>query len=297
VSNEINIFELGTLIQFETHYWQAVKRLPKGKLPDDVASKIDAEKAKNWIRSNKSLINSKHTKEIVSIINEARNIVASEALPFPIKGIYFLSKESVDSVNANLQELIEEKFNPAVEKFCNQYNDYITEAKDHLGSDLFDSKDYPISVKNKFSISWRFFDLTIPSGITEEARQQEMDRFHDLMSEAKAQAIMALRNGFAEIVTHLHDTLSSKLDGEKRRVRQSAIDNIHEFFKVFQNKNIFQDSELEGLIKQAKSIMDGVESTDLRDDQSLTKLIKEQLGEVKNELEQSTEKIKRKLYF
>ena len=288
-SNEINIFNLGTLLQFETHCWQAVKRIPKDK-----AKKYGKSFEKGWMKANKNLIDRKKLEDIQSYISDARKLISSVALPFPIKGIYFIPNNSVEKINEGLLQ-IANGMAESVNAFVEKYNMYIDEARQE--SEEFNEADYPLDIKSRFSIHWRFFEMTVPSSITNELRQEENKRFNDLMQQARHEAVMALREGFAEIVTHLTDTLSGKLDGEEKRLRASSIEKVTEFFNEFQNKNVFNDEELEKLIKKAKTVVSGVTPKDLRDDESLTKQIHRQLQTIKKELDSSTEKVRRRFSF
>jgi|PlaIllAssembly_1097288.scaffolds.fasta_scaffold04219_7 hypothetical protein len=288
-SNEINIFNLGTLLQFETHCWQAVKRISKDK-----AKKYGKAFEKGWMKANKNLIDRKKLDDIQSYISDARKLISSVSLPFPIKGIYFIPNDSVEKVNEGLSQIASGMLN-SVDEFADHYNMYIEEAREE--SEEFNEQDYPLDIKSRFGISWRFFEMTIPSSITNEMKAEENKRFNDLMQQAKHEAVLALRTGFAEIVTHLTDTLSGKLDGEEKRLRASSIEKVTEFFKEFQSKNVFNDSELESLIKKAKNVVRGVTPKDLREDEDLTKQIHKQLGEIKKELDSSTEKVRRRFSF
>lgn len=290
-SNEINIFNLGTLLQFESHCWQAVKRIPKDK-----AKKYGKDFEKGWMKANKNLINRNKLEIIQSYITEARKLITSVALPFPIKGIYFIPNKEVEKINSGLRTIADE-MGVEVEKFATQYSEYIDDAREQLGEESFNENDYPLNIRERFGIFWRFFEMTVPSPITNEIKQEETKRFNDLMQQARKEAVLALREGFAEIVTHLTDTLSGKLDGEEKRVRASSIEKVAEFFHEFQSKNVFQDSELESLIKKAKDVVKGVTPKDLRDDDSLVKLIHGQLDKIKDELDSSTETIRRRFSF
>jgi len=290
-SNEINIFNLGTLLQFESHCWQAVKRIPKDK-----AKKYGKDFEKGWMKANKNLINRKKLEDIQSYISESRKMINSYALPFPIKGIYFIPNNAVEKINSGLRTIADE-MGVRVEEFSQQYSEYILEAKEELGEESFNEADYPINIKSRFGIYWRFFEMTVPSSITNEIKEEETKRFNDLMQQAKTEAVIALREGFAEIVNHLTDTLSGKIDGEERRIRATSLEKVSEFFNEFQSKNVFKDSELELLIKKAKEVVRGVSPKDLRDDNSLVKLIHNQLGEIKEQLDNSTETIRRRFTF
>lgn len=293
-SNEVNIFDLGTLLHFETHSWQARKRLPQ-----DVAKQISKKAEGEWVRANKILINRDHLKEINSVITAARNYVWDISNEFPIKGIQFLALEIAEEANNKLKSFnsdLKEKVTP----FAAQYKKHINEAKIQLMKDgLFDKEDYPHpnEIANKFWIYWRFFDMTIPSGATDAIYKEESQRIKDLFTQTRTETIMALRTGFAELVTHLADTMNGKAKGEKKRVRPEAIEKVMKFFETFQYKNVFKDNELDGLVTQAKDLLIDVEPKDLRDDKALAKLVSTELSDIKEKLDDSIETFKRKLTF
>lgn len=293
-SNEVNIFELGTLLHFETHSWQARKRLPK-----DIAKKLSKKAEGEWVRANKILINREHLKEINSIITATRNYVWDISNEFPIKGIQFLSLEIAEEANIAMKafsNLLKEKVDP----FTAQYKKHINEAKKQLEKDnLFDKNDYPHpnEIAEKFWIYWRFFDMTIPSGATDAVYKEETKRIKDLFTQTRTETILALRNGFAELVTHLADTMNDKEKGKKKRVRPEAIEKVMKFFETFQYKNVFKDNELDELVTQAKELLIDIEPKDLREDKSLSKLINNELGDIKEKIDESIVVFKRKLTF
>ena len=294
VANELNIFELGTLLHFETHSWQARKRLPK-----EIASKISKKAEGEWVRANKILINRDHLQEINSVITAARNYIWDIANQFPIKGIHFIALTIAEEAETKLTEY-QNQLAGLVKPFVEQYKSHIKEAKLQLEKDgLFDKEDYPDpdEIGGKFWIFWRFFDMTIPQNVTDSIYQAESERINDLFTQTRTETILALRTGFAEMVTHLADTMSGKAKGKKMRVRPEAIDKVMKFFDTFQYKNVFKDSELDGLVTQAKDLLIDVEPKDLRDDKSLSKLINNELSDIKGQLDDSIEVFKRKLTF
>jgi len=292
--NELNIFELGTLLHFETHSWQARKRLPQ-----EIAKQISIKAEGEWVRANKILIDRSHLTEINSIITAARNYVWDISNPFPIKGINFIALGISEESNKKLKAFsndLQEKIIP----FVSQYKKYINEAKLQLGKDdLFDKEDYPDpnDIGSKFWIYWRYFDMTIPSGATDAIYKEESNRIKELFRQTRTETILALRGGFADLVTHLAETMNGKSKGEKKRVRPEAIEKVMKFFETFQYKNVFKDNELDVLVNQAKDLLIDIEPKDLRDDKSLAKLISNELGDIKTQLDDSIETFKRKLSF
>lgn len=293
-TNGLNIFDLGTLIQFETHAWQARKRLPS-----QVAMKLAPNAVKNMLRANKDLVDKSRLQDINKIISDARNYIWTVANPFPIKGIHFVNMEIVPTVKDTLDGY-NKLLKKAVNAFVKEYEKYIDEAETNLSPDnLFNPSDYPskTDIRNRFSISYRFFDLTVPSHITNEMRKEETDNFKALMQQTQEMGVLALREGFAELVTHLTDTLTGKLDGEKKRLHQDSITKIIDFFETFKARNVFNDTELEKIINDAILIVGDVDSAELTKDKDLTKLINDQLKTVKGELDKSIVSYKRKVSF
>ena len=285
--SDIELFNMGSLLQFETHCWQARKQLPKDKLKELFGEK------QQWVNATKQLINRNKLKDLQSYISDARRIIDTYSLPFPIKGIHLIPHNNIELVTQKLNE-INEGFSKEADKISEQYAEFIEESQDSLGTDFFNMQDYPSSIRDKFYINWRFFDLTLPERITEEVRKQETEKFKNMMNETKQLSIIALREGFADIVNHLTEKLTED-DGKEKRFHQSSIDKISNFFTEFQNKNIFKDAELESIISRAKGIVEGVQVTNLRSDVELQKRIKDQLNPIKDELNKSIKTYRRKM--
>lgn len=290
-SNEINIFNLGTLIQFESHAWLAVKRLGK-----DVAKNIDPEIETGWVKGNKNLVSHSSLTEIKSCITEARDLISRFALPFPIKSIAFIPKDKVNELDEALKKVREKLAGTVDDYMVFHYEREIEKAKKTL-KHLWDRADYPSDLRREFSINWRFFEMVIPPGISEDIQREESEKFKTLMEETKQMGILALREGFAEIINHLTDAIQGKLDGEARRIRNDALDRVQQFFTEFKSKNVFGDSELESLISKANKIVKGVSIDSVKSDAQLAAKINDGLKIIGKELDKSTEKIRRKFTF
>lgn len=289
--NEINIFDLGTLLQFETHTWQARNSIPK-------AVKERMTKETDWVSGYRRLIKKERLQPINSVITSVRNYIWDDiSLPFPIKSCHFISNQVTEEADIKLRAY-SKQLKSVVNEFAKDYDKWIKESEKALKKDgLFDKEAYPMNVRERYWIEWRWFDMTIPSGVTDEMYKVESNRIQAMMDETRHNCVIAMREGFGEIVSHLTDTLSGKLDGEKRRVRPEALEKIDKFFETFKYKNIFNDNQLQDLVTKAKDLMSDVTPKELRNDKSLTKLIHSGLDDITKELVESTETYKRKLSF
>ena len=289
--NEINIFELGTLLQFETHTWQARKGIPKN-------IKERMTKETDWVSGYQRLIKPERLQPINSIITQVRNYIWNDiSLPFPIKSVHFISNQITEEVDMKLRAF-QKMLKKEVNLFAKDYDKWIKEASNLLKKDgLFNAEAYPMNVRDRYSIEWRWFDMTIPAGVTEEMYEVESQRIKAMMEETRHNCVIAMREGFGELITHLADTLNGKLNGEKRRIRPEALEKFDQFFNAFQHKNIFNDEQLQNMVKEAQFLLSDVTPKDLRDDQSLSKLVSQELNGLKEEIENATESYKRKLTF
>lgn len=288
-ANEIDLFSLGTLIQFETHAWRASKRLPK-----EIASKISSKKRNEWVRATKDLINREHLTTIYSKINEARQFIIDMANPFPITGVYFIHYDKVTEVNTTLANL-KSNLDELKKEFSKNLTEYISEAKDILEPDgLFDQKDYPMEIENSFAISWRFFTLAVPTQLKDDIRQQETENFSKLMEETQRLAVQTLRNGFSDIISDLTATLSGKADGEKKRMNQGKLDKVAEFLQTFKRKDLFGDKDLEELIIKANDLVDGLNFKELHKDEDMALVLNAELNDIKLILNEMVEPINKR---
>jgi hypothetical protein len=290
-NNEINIFELGTLLQFESHTWQARKGVPK-KVKERMTKETD------WVTGYQRLIKPERLQPINSVITKVRKYIWEDiSLPFPIKSVHFISNEITEEVDMALRAY-QKMLRKEVNLFAKDYDKWINEAAKLLKKDgLFDAEAYPMNVRNRYSIEWRWFDMTIPAGVTDEMYAVESQRIQTMMDETRHNCIIAMREGFGELVAHLSDTLSGKLNGEKRRVRPEALEKFNEFFDTFKYKNIFNDSQLQNMVTQAKGLLADISPKDLRSDKSLEKLVSQELEVLKDNITDATETYKRKLTF
>ena len=95
----------------------------------------------------------------------------------------------------------------------------------------------------------------------------------------------AFAEELAQLVTHLAERLSGGEDGQPKVFRDSAVNNLREFFDRFRRLNIRSDDDLERLVTDAESVIAGVSPQGLRDRQSLRQAVNAQLREVTESLD------------
>ncbi len=70
---------------------------------------------------------------------------------------------------------------------------------------------------------------------------------------------------FGKLVSHLTERLSGSDDGKPKVFRDSAVENLSEFFTRFRQLNVGNNAQLDELVAQAQRVIRGVEPQQLRD--------------------------------
>jgi hypothetical protein len=80
--------------------------------------------------------------------------------------------------------------------------------------------------------------------------------------------------------------VSGDADGKPKVFRDSAIENLSEFFQRFKRLSITSSEELEELVEEAQSVIRGVRPQQLRDSSSLRGQVQSQLVRVQASLDE-----------
>ena len=95
----------------------------------------------------------------------------------------------------------------------------------------------------------------------------------------------AFTSEFSELITHLTERLSGSDDGKPKIFRDSAVDNLREFFGRFRHLNVGSNDELEQLVNDAQGLLRGVQPRKLRANENLRSQLAEQLTQVASALD------------
>jgi hypothetical protein len=93
-------------------------------------------------------------------------------------------------------------------------------------------------------------------------------------------AEVALTAELAKFVSHLTERLSGQEDGKPKIFRDSAIENLNEFFARFKQLNVRSDVQLDELVAQVQQVVRGVEPQELRESVNLRQHVATQLAAV-----------------
>jgi hypothetical protein len=270
-----NLFEKGCLVQLSTSVWGATRKIKPEQLPEIPVSS-------EWLRASKKLVDPEALKPINKVITKARSHITGVSLPFPIKSMEFVPKETITRVDARLNEFKSE-FNRTVESFMESYDRLREVAMVNLG-DLFDEMEYPLDIRSKFAFVWRFIILDVPNGNTAllapEVYEREKEKFVQTMEQARELAVQSLREEFAGMVERITERFSTGPGGKPKVFKNSTVDNLYEYFETFKERNIFKDEQMEELVGRAQAILGGSSADAIRSSEHLKERIQDGMKDV-----------------
>ena len=254
----------GCLLKIRTTGWGN-----RAKLGKDEVEEI----SEDFTTGSKDLIDKKALKEIKACRRRAINWARINCLPWLDDGVYFIPRHKIEEGIAVLDEEMT-KQRAAVNELVAQYDELkdkmcqkVEDANAKNGTSIkFDESQYPSksALKQRFSISYQFFMVTVPEagGILDRKQiEREQRKLNETIKEAAEVGILYVRQQFAELVVHLKDKLET---GGK--FKNASVANLQEFLDKFNDLNVWQDRELKALIDQTRKAINGVDPEDLRND-------------------------------
>jgi hypothetical protein len=241
-----------------------------------------------FLSAGKKLLDTKHPafQAVTTVRGQISSFWRGITLPFPEPGIRLIRQDDIGSLNLQLTTLKGE-LAEAVEQLDEQFSVLKSAARQRLGS-LFNSGDYPHSLRGLFEVSWEFPSVEPPAYLQQLSPQlyrQECDRVSARFNEALKMAEEAFTGELATLIDHLTERLSGSDDGKPKIFRDSAVENLREFFARFRHLNVGSNDQLENLVQQSQRILSGVEPQALRDNTALRQHLATQLTSVQSVLD------------
>jgi hypothetical protein len=225
-----------------------------------------------FLSAGKKLIDTKHPayKAVTAVRGKVQSYWKSLSLPYPEPGLRLIRQDKIDEFATKMREF-QEELAEAVETLDRRYAELKATARNRLGS-LYNSTDYPASLRGLFSIEFDFPSVEPPDYLQQlnpQLYEQECQRVQSRFDEAVKLAEEAFTAELAKLVSHLTERLSGQEDGKPKVFRDSMVENLTEFFQRFRALNVRSNEQLDQLVGQAQQVIRGVEPQDLRDNVGL----------------------------
>jgi hypothetical protein len=241
-----------------------------------------------FLTAGKKLLDSSHPafKAVTAVRGRILSHWKDISLPFPEPGMRLIRQSDIASFDVQMTTLRSE-LEAAVAILDEHFGEIRSAARDRLGS-LFNPGDYPASLRGLFGITWEYPSVEPPDylqRLNPKLYEQECRRIATRFDEAVQLAEEAFIGELNRLVSHLSERLSGQEDGKPKVFRDTAVENLREFFARFQQLNVRSNVDLDGLVEQAQRILRGVEPQQLRDNSSRRQQVASQLAGVQATLD------------
>jgi hypothetical protein len=211
---------------------------------------------------------------VAAVRSEASGYWRTVTLPFPEAGIRLLPQNSL-GLFANTMAGYRERLHESVRDLAAQYHQMKSEAQRRLGT-LFNTSDYPTTLDGLFDMEWSVIPIEPPQylvALNPEVFRQEQARVRERFESAVELAEQAFATELQRLTAHLAERLTGLHDGQPKVFRDSAVENLRDFFERFRRLNIRSSPELDALVEQAQQTITGVEPQTLRDSNRLRQMV------------------------
>lgn len=235
---------------------------------------------KNVGRFQKEIIDSAELKEIDKICAWMRGIHCENTLPWGDNGDRLLPISNYSNYKAQMDEHISQ-FNNEVAKFLAKYPELKKNARERLGG-LFDPKNYPSDVSDKFAIRINYFPVPIAEDIRLDLPSPEIRSIQENVTETvNARLEDAIKDIWMRMEIVL-DKMIERLSDPDNKFKNSLVDNIAAIIKIAPKLNVFNDPNLTEICKKMEELL--VDPNGLRFDPKLRKLIVEKASQISNDV-------------
>jgi len=228
------------------------------------------------LSASKTILDLKHPayRAVAAVRSEASSYWRTVTLPFPETGIRLLPQNSL-GMFASTMQTYRERLQEAARELAAQYDQIKSEAQRRLGT-LFNASDYPTTLDGLFDLEVSYPTIEPPQYLVSlhpEVYQQEQARVLERFESAVELAEQAFAVELQRLTAHLAERLTGLSDGQPKVFRDSAVENLRDFFERFRQLNIRSSPELDALVEQAQQTITGIEPQTLRDSNRLRQMV------------------------
>jgi hypothetical protein len=195
--------------------------------------------------------------------------------------------ESVEEFDRQMADFKAE-LDDAVANLDRHFGELKEAATRRLGS-LFNASDYPETLIGLFGLSFDFPSVEPPDYLVQLAPglyEREQERVRARFEEAVRLAEQSFLDQFAAVITHLTERITgTNEDGSSKVFRDSAVDNLWDFFERFRSLNVRSNQQLDELVSRAQQAVRNVAAQDLRDSEATRSQVSSQLSRVQASLD------------
>src|SRR5262245_20905046 len=279
-----------TTIATEYHLrWLYVCKSIDANTREEAAELYNADNSR--LRAQRIVIDTQHPlwREMTSLKNASRKFWIDNSKPYVERGVRLTPHRSIAPLLDGIREfntqmqLVSDRMEP-------EWQGMREEARRKLGR-LWRPGDLPESPVGAFGVSLSDRVLTPVSFLMYLHPQEYAQRTRELdrqFAQVARIAEASFVEDFGEVISHLAERLAHGPDVRPTIFRDSAVENVREFFQSFRTLNVESSAQLEALVARAESLLNGVSPDDLRTMNDLRQTVRTQAEEISAQLQAMT---------
>jgi hypothetical protein len=265
--------------------WMGTQKTLSPEQRAQAAEAFDAES--QCLSAAKKVLDTRHPafRAVTAVRGKIDHYWRGLTLPFPEPGVRLIKQEKLEEFAAVMTDYKVE-LDDAVANLDHHYTELRQTAAQRLGS-LYNASDYPKTLVGLFGVEFDFPSVELPDSLVQLAPglyEQERARVSARFEEAVQLAEQAFLDEFARLVTRLCERVADE-GSEGKVFRDSAVNNLTEFFARFRDLNVRSNAQLDELVERAQRAVRGVGAQDLRDSGALRQRVAAQLSQVQTSLD------------
>jgi len=272
------------LFSLSIHRWRNVGKADQRKMS------MDADK--EWVHSAMKLLESDEYEAIVQFQNKIKAEVDAITMSSYFRdGVRVAKIKAVAKIEEILTEANKKLKWEIVPPFMEVYANRIADARNSLRA-LFNERKYPTEreVETSFYFEWAWLTFAVPENLPDDVREREAEKLRGAFEKARNDMVAALRIGFGKLVDHAIERLTPSEDGKRKIIKDSVVENLKDFVRTFDMKDITQDSQLAEVVRKAQ-VLFVVDGKDVRDNEAMREKVLEQLEGLKPTIDQLIEEV------
>ncbi len=263
--------------------WFGVRKTLTAEQKAQAADAFGAEG--QFLSAGKKLLDTGHPayKAVSAVRNRILSYWKGVSLPYPEPGIRLIRQDELDAFDVQLTGL-KADLAEAVAQLDEHYAALQAAAREQLGQ-LYNPADYPLALGRLFEVHWDFPSVEPPEYLRQlspELYRHECQRVAARFDEAVQLAEQAFFDELSKLVSHLTERLGGTEDGKPKVFRDSAVENLQEFFSRFSHLNVGSSQQLDELVQEAQRVVRHVQPQHLRDSQWLRQRVASELSAVQS---------------
>jgi hypothetical protein len=265
--------------------WFGVQKSLTPEQKAQAAEAFDAEG--QFLSAGKKLLDTRHAafRAVTAVRGKIDACWKGMSLPFPEPGVRLVRQDQLEEFAHHMTDLRVE-LDDAVRTLDQHYAELKAAAAARLGS-LYNPADYPETLVGLFGVGWDFPSIEPPGYLVQLSPAlyvQERARVAAQFEEAVQLAEQAFLEEFTKLVAHLTERVTDA-EGEGKVFRDSAVNNLVEFFERFRSLNVRSSAQLDALVAEAQRVVRGRSAQDLRDSAGLRREVAGRLSQVQSSLD------------